>query len=411
MNKFIKQISLLLAISFFSLNLTACQKSESPAQADTNIAKTSEKEPLLTTVDVSTSPVIERTLSNTLELTGTLEGQEEILISSELDGKVANMHIDLGSYVKKDDKLFSLDNRELSWKVDQAKAILRSAELALGKAGEPTGSNDIHPGVRDAYAALEKAKIDFERTQKLLQDGIIPQQEYDKTKALYDQTLARWESSIAQVEVYRTNVTQARASLELAQKQLDDSIISSPLSGSIKERLVSSGEYVKKGQPVARIIQINPLRLRTNVPEQYLQQIKIGETIKFQVDSLPGKDFQATVNRFSPSLDKNSRSLMIEASIPNPNLELKPGMFARIKLAFSGQKIALMVPEKAVLTTVGLKKLYVVADGKAQAREVSLGQKDGDLVEVLTNLKPNETVVVSNLEKLADGSPINTQAK
>jgi membrane fusion protein (multidrug efflux system) len=129
------------------------------------------------------------------------------------------------------------------------------------------------------------------------------------------------------------------------------------------------------------------------------------------VDSLPGKDFQATVNRFSPSLDKNSRSLMIEASIPNPNLELKPGMFARIKLAFSGQKIALMVPEKAVLTTVGLKKLYVVADGKAQAREVSLGQKDGDLVEVLTNLKPNETVVVSNLEKLADGSPINTQAK
>ncbi|KAF0189691.1 MAG: RND family efflux transporter MFP subunit [bacterium] len=376
---------LLILTMIVSLTLSACQRAQTPAQADTNTSQTAA---LPTVLDVSTTPTIERNLSSSLELTGTLEGQEEVIVSSEIDGKISEMYIDLGSYIKKGDKLFSLDEREFSWRVDQAQAILKSAEIALGK-----------------------AKLDFERTEKLFQDGVISRQEYDRTRSLYDQTRARWEVSIAQVEAYRTNITQASASLQLAQKQLEDAVIYAPISGSIKERLVSAGEYVKKGQPVARIIQINPLRLRTNVPEQYIQQVKAGETIDFQVDSLTDKKFQGTINRFSPALDKSSRSLTIEASIANPNLQLKPGMFARTKLSFGTTKTALMVPEKAVITTVGLKKVYVLVDGKAQPREVSLGQKDGDLIEVLTGVKPGEIVITSSLDKLADGSPVNPQAK
>lgn len=398
-----------LLILTMILSLTACQRSQSPAQADTKTAQQSQTEVVSTMLEVSTVPVVERNLSNALELNGTLEGQEEVIVSSELDGKISEMYIDLGSYIKKGDKLFSLDEREFAWKVDQAQAILNSTEIALGQAGKPSGTNAQHPGVRDAYAALEKAKLDFDRTEKLFQDGIIPRQELDRTKSLYDQTKARWEVSIAQVEAYRTNRMQAQASLQLAQKQLADAIIYAPIGGSIKERLVSTGEYVKKGQPVARIIQINPLRLRTNVPEQYIQQIKPGEVINFQVESLPSKDFKGTINRFSPSLDKDSRSLMIEATIANPNLQLKPGMFARTKLTFSLAKNALMVPEKAIITTVGLKKAYVLVNGKAESREVSLGQKDGELVEVLTGIKPGEIVITSSLDKLADGSVV--QAK
>ncbi len=399
---------LLILTMIISLILSACQRSQTPAQADTSTNQTAA---LPTVLDVSTAPTIERNLSSSLELTGTLEGQEEVIVSSEIDGKISEMYIDLGSYIKKGDKLFSLDEREFSWRVDQAQAILKSAEVALGQAGSPSGTNDQHPNVRDAYAALEKAKLDFERTEKLFQDGVISRQEYDRTRSLYDQTRARWEVSIAQVEAYRTNITQASASLHLAQKQLEDAVIYAPISGSIKERLVSAGEYVKKGQPVARIIQTNPLRLRTNVPEQYIQKVKAGETIGFQVDSLADKTFQGTINRFSPALDKSSRSLTIEATIANPNLQLKPGMFARTKLSFDTTKTALMVPEKAVITTVGLKKIYVLVDGKSQSREVSLGQKDGDLIEVLTGVKPGEIVITSSLDKLADGSPVNPQAK
>lgn len=406
-----KKFIIISAIVSILLTSTACQQSQPPAQADTKSNTNPSPTNVSAIMDVSTTTVIERNLSNSLDLTGTLEGQEETVVSSELDGKISEMHIDLGSYIKKGDKLFSIDDREFTWKVEQAEAVLASTEIALGSAGKPSGTNDQHPGVRDAYAALEKAKIDFERTEKLLQDGIIPRQEYDRTKTIYDQTKARWETSLAEVEAYRTNRTQARASLQLAQKQLQDTVINSPISGSIKERLVSTGEYVKKGQQVARIIQINPLRLRINVPEQYIQQLKLGEAINFKVDSLVDKEFKATINRFSPALDKNSRSLMIEASVANPSLELKPGMFARTKLISNETKTALMVPEKAILTTVGLKKIYVLIDSKAQAREVSLGQKDGDLVEVLVGLRSGETIITNNLDKLADGSPVTTQAK
>lgn len=400
-----------LSILFITLvlALTACQRSDPPAQADTNKPKAVETTP--TTLDVSTTPVIERSLSNSLELTGTLEGQEEITISSEIDGKISEMYIDLGTYVKKGDKLFSLDERELAWHVDQAQASLTAAQIALGEAGKTGATDDVHPNVRDAYAALEKAKLDFERTEKLFQDGVIARQELDRTKSLYDQTRARWEISVAQVESYRANIIQANANLQLARKQLADAVIYSSLTGIVKERLVSAGEYVKKGQQVARIIQINPLRLRTNVPEQYIQQLKQGENLNFSVDSLPETKFNGTITRFSPSVDKTSRALMIEASVANPNLQLKPGMFARTTLTFGEKKAALLVPEKAVVTAVGLKKVYVLVDGKAQAKEITVGQKDGDSVEILTGLKTGDLVITTNLDKLADGTLVNSQTK
>ena len=272
-----KTLILLLPLLLF----TACQPSQ--PQANTSQAGVLTTAP--TSISVTTSSVIERSLSSALELTGTLEGQEEVIISSELDGKLSSMHIDLGSYVKKGDKLFSLDERELSWKLEQAKANLSIAEITLGQAGRPDGTNDSHPAVRDAYAALEKAKIDFERTEQLLKDGVISRQEYDRNKSLYDQTRARWETAIAQVEGYRANLIQAHANLQLADKQLKDSIIYAPITASVKERLASTGQYVKKGEPLVKLIQINPLRLRTTVPEQYIQQLKSGETINFTVDS------------------------------------------------------------------------------------------------------------------------------
>ncbi|MFY9224444.1 MAG: efflux RND transporter periplasmic adaptor subunit [Blastocatellia bacterium] len=399
-----KTLILLLPLLFF----TACQRSEPPAQANTSQASVLTTAPTL--ISVTTSSVIERDLSSTLELTGTLEGQEEVIVSSELDGKLSSMHIDLGSYVKKGDKLFSLDERELSWRLEQAKANLSIAEITLGQAGRPDGTNDSHPAVRDAYAALEKAKIDFERTEQLLKDGVISRQEYDRNKSLYDQTRARWETAIAQVEGYRANLIQAHANLQLADKQLKDSIIYAPITASVKERLASTGQYVKKGEPLVKLIQINPLRLRTTVPEQYLQQLKSGETINFTVDSLPDKEFTGKITRFSPAVDKSSRSLMVEATIENPKLELKAGMFTRVKLTFGEKKPVLLVPQKAVSTAVGLNKVYVLADGKAQAREVTLGQKDGELIEIVSGISTNETVITSNLDKLADGTVVNQQS-
>lgn len=399
-----KALILLLPLLLF----TACQRSEPPAQANTSQASVLATAP--TSISVTSSSVIERSLSSALELTGTLEGQEEVIVSSELDGKISSMHIDLGSYVKKGDKLFSLDERELSWRLEQAKANLSIAEITLGQAGKPGGTNDSHPAVRDAYAALEKAKIDFERTEQLLKDGVISRQEYDRNKSLYDQTRARWETAIAQVEGYRANLIQAHANLQLADKQLKDSVIYAPITASVKERLASTGQYVKKGEPLVKLIQINPLRLRTTVPEQYLQQLNSGETINFTVDSLPDKEFAGKITRFSPAVDKSSRSLMVEATIENPKLELKAGMFARVKLTFGEKRPVLLVPQKAVITAVGLNKVYVLADGKAQAREVTLGQKDGDLIEIVTGVNANETVITSNLDKLADGTVVNQQS-
>lgn len=359
--------------------------------------------------EVSTTTVIERAVNNSIEVTGTLEGQEEVTVSSEVEGTIAEINFDLGTYVKAGDLLVSLDKRELQWRVTQAEATMAAAEARLGRMGGKTLPVDEHPEVRQARAALEQAQADYQRVDKLLEKGDVSRQLYDQTKALYDQARARLDATLAQVEIYRANLEQSQAQLALARKQLGDAVVRAPVSGAIKERLVAKGEYLTKGRNVARIVQLDPLRLRVDVPEQHISKLRVGQTVIFHVDSLAGKEFQGSLTLLSPVVDKRSRALTIEARVNNADLQLKPGLFVRVSIGINDQAKALMVPQRAVTATAGLNKLYLVVDGQAQAREVKLGAQHGDMVEIIAGVKVGDQVVISNLDKLQDGSPLRQQ--
>jgi multidrug efflux pump subunit AcrA (membrane-fusion protein) len=327
-------------------------------------------------------------------------------VSSEIDGKIDEVYFDFGAYVKAGDKLVSLDRREFEWKVKQAEAAVASAEARVGPVGGPPVPLERHSEVRNALAVMEQARAEYERAEKLLKSGDISRQSYDQAKALYDQANAKLESTASQVEIYRANLDQARAQLLLARKQLADAGIYAPISGAIKERLASKGEYVIKGRNIARIVQIDPLRLRGDVPEQYINQLRMGQTVSFSVESMPGVSFQGKLVRLSPAVDKRSRSLTVEAEVRNSNLQLKPGLFARATIATTAKSAVIMVPQRAVVTTAGLTKIYLLVDGQAHAREVKLGQTDGDLVEILEGVKAGDQVITDNLDKIEDGSPV-----
>ncbi|MEW6730021.1 MAG: efflux RND transporter periplasmic adaptor subunit [Acidobacteriota bacterium] len=355
-------------------------------------------------LEVSTSEVVERAVTRTVEINGTLEGQEEITVSSEVEGTIRQVNFDLGSYVKVSDALITLDTRELEWRVAQAEANVASAEARLGLSA--ARSVDEHPEIRQARAALEQTQADYQRAAKLIEKGDISRQLYDQAKALNDQAQARLESARAQVEVYRANLNQAQAQLSLTRKQLADAVVRAPVAGAIKERLTGTGEYLTKGRPIARIVQIDPLRLRGEVPEQYISKLRVGQPISFRVDSLAGTQFQGTLTRLSPVVDKRTRTLMVEATVANSALQLKPGMFARASIGIAAQANALLVPQRAIIVTAGLTKLFLSIDGQARAREVKLGQQDGELVEILEGINRQEIVVLDQLDKLQDGSPL-----
>jgi RND family efflux transporter MFP subunit len=200
-----------------------------------------------------------------------------------------------------------------------------------------------------------------------------------------------------------------RASLDLALKKLADAKISAPLGGYIKTKLAAEGQYLKSGTPVAVIVQNNPLRLRVEVPETAIQDVRPGRVVHFKVDAWPDKQFEGRITRLAPSVDEQSRTLRLEATVNNDAGLLKPGLFARVTIQTGRREKALVVPADALFTIAGLEKLFVIEDGKVSERVVRSGARVEDRVEILEGVKEGERVAISNLGNLQQGREVSVQ--
>ena len=400
--KLISNRKLLAASSILSIALLASCSSkskESAARADAKV------EPAAA-IQVSTAPVVERSTNRGVEVVGSLEAQDEVTISSQASGNLESISVDLGSPVSRGQVIARIDQRELKLKRDQAEAALHQAEAKLGITRDGKIDPQKQPDVRQAVAGLERARYDLIAAKKLFDAGTISNQQYDVYQKTVDQAEARYQASLENVRNLEGIIEEKRAALDLTKKQLADSDIISPLSGVVKEKTASRGEYLQPGKPVVTIVQINPLRLRLEVPETFAASIAKGQVVTLKVDSFADREFKGVIKRINPSMDEKSRSLMAEAEVANPNALLRPGMFARSQIVSNSKTMALMVPEKAVVSLAGVTKIFILEGSVAVERIVKLGARDGSLVEILEGVKPGERVITSNAEQLHDGSAV-----
>jgi len=400
--KLISNRKLLAASSMLSIALLASCSSkskESSARAD------AKSEPAAA-IQVSTAPVIERSTNRGVEVVGSLEAQDQVTVSSQGSGNLESISVDLGSPVSRGQVIARIDQRELKLKRDQAEAALHQAEAKLGITRDGKIDPQKQPDVRQAVAALERARYDLTAAKKLFDAGTISNQQYDVYQKTVDQAEARYQASLENVRNLEGIIEEKRAALDLTKKQLADSDIISPLSGVVKEKTASRGEYLQPGKPVVTIVQINPLRLRLEVPETFAASIAKGQVVTLKVDSFPDREFKGVIKRINPSMDEKSRSLMAEAEVANSNALLRPGMFARSQIVSNSKTMALMVPEKAVVSLAGVTKIFVLEGAVAVERIVKLGARDGSLVEILEGVKAGERVITSNAEQLHDGSAV-----
>jgi len=381
--------------------LASCssKSKESSARAD------AKSEPAAA-IQVSTAPVIERSTNRGVEVVGSLEAQDQVTVSSQGSGNLESISVDLGSPVSRGQVIARIDQRELKLKRDQAEAALHQAEAKLGITRDGKIDPQKQPDVRQAVAALERARYDLTAAKKLFDAGTISNQQYDVYQKTVDQAEARYQASLENVRNLEGIIEEKRAALDLTKKQLADSDIISPLSGVVKEKTASRGEYLQPGKPVVTIVQINPLRLRLEVPETFAASIAKGQVVTLKVDSFPDREFKGVIKRINPSMDEKSRSLMAEAEVANSNALLRPGMFARSQIVSNSKTMALMVPEKAVVSLAGVTKIFVLEGAVAVERIVKLGARDGSLVEILEGVKAGERVITSNAEQLHDGSAV-----
>ena len=349
----------------------------------------------------------EEVVDRIVEITGTLAGAEEVTVSAETDGRVDRVAAELGDAVAKGGLLAQLSPTAARLAADQAEADFLQALARLGV--DDVGLDTIDPArvapVRRAEADLEEARRNARRVEELFKGAVVTQADLDTVHTRERVADAAAQQAREEAAAAVATARSRRAALGLARKRLADTSVSSPLVGVVSERLVSLGELVKAGQPVARVVVANPLKLKGDVPERYVGEVRPEQSVQVSLDAL-GAEVTGRIARVGPAVASSSRTFRIEALIDNPDGRLKPGLFARARLTIGKDEAVIAIPETAVASVAGVTKVFVLEDGRAAERKVEVLRKRGSDALVVGELKAGEQVIVTAIARLFSGAEV-----
>jgi len=294
-------------------------------------------------------------LPQTITAVGSLRSDESVTLRPEVAGRISAIGFQEGQRAAKGAMLVQLDTAVPEAEVQQARAN------------------------------LTLAKTKYDRAVDLARSNFISSQAKDEAD---------------------NNLKIAAAALQLAEAKLAKMQLKAPFSGIIGLRSVSVGDYVKEGADLVNLESIDPLKLDFRVPEVFMRQVAVGQSLQVQLDALPGKTFEGKVLAVNPLIDAAGRAVVIRAVVRNPDTSLRPGMFARVRLITRDAKDALVLPEQALVPQGDQQFVYRVIDNKAVRTRVEVGQRRDAKVEVLDGVTKDDIVVTAGQLKLRDGAPV-----
>lgn len=295
--------------------------------------------------------------NNNLEVTGSIEANESVMLRSEVAGLVTGIYFKEGANVRKGQVLVKVNDR------------------------------DIQAQLRENATKVNLSATNENRAKQLLQKGAISQEEYDTSLA---------------------DLQSLRAQSQLIRAQLAKTSIVAPFSGKVGLRSISAGEYLTPSTNIANLLSINPVKISFSVPEKYVGQIKTGSEITFHTDA-SSKKYSGKVFAIEPGINLQTRTLQIKALAPNASGELLPGSFAKIKLALATLSDAILVPSQAVIPVLKGKVVYVSKNGKAKQVNVDAGTRTAESVLITSGLKVGDTVLTTGAMSLKPDAPVKVK--
>jgi len=314
-------------------------------------------------IPVETAVVATEDVPLTIDAVGTLEAAQAIDLKPKRAGHIRELAHAEGRPVRRGDVVVRLDDADLQ------------AQLRLARAA-----------VTDARVREENARRIFERTRPLHADGIASQQQYDDVKAELDRAVA--------------SLNVARAQLASAEAQLAETVIVAPFSGILGRRPVDVGDFVREGESLGTLVDVDPLDLVFAIPERHLARLHRGQPVEVTVASHGARVFRGDLSFVDPQVDPLNRTVTVKATLRNADGELRPGQFASVTLELDRYPQATVIPEESVVPDGDRTLVFVVADGVAAARPIQTGIRLPGRVQVVEGLAPGEVVVRAGHEKL-----------
>jgi multidrug efflux pump subunit AcrA (membrane-fusion protein) len=392
-----------------------------------------------------------------------LFGQEDTYVSNKVPGRITNIFKDIGDRVAPGETLAQLLTNDYQLTLNERRAGLEETLASLGVSEVPGDNFDVGnvPAVRRARLQADNAKSKFERGRQLFEDKPprMSEQEFADLRTESEVAQSAYQAALLEARTLVSTARTRQAQVAIAEQSLRDTTIRAPRpwrpdgSGPLEPDPPRAGAAPPGTQPAAdasgaaatpppptpppatsdadkpyvvaaryssegelnagltrmfRLVIDNPLKLRASVPERHAGKIKVGQQVLVRVEA-ERDTFAGTVARINPQIDPSNRTFEVEVAVPNADHRLKPGAFATAEIQTFVQPDVLLVPERAVVSFAGVKKVYSVKDGKAVEIPISTGVRvDGDWVEVVKskNLKPGDPVVVEGLNRLAAGVPV-----
>jgi membrane fusion protein (multidrug efflux system) len=314
---------------------------------------------------VTAAPVTASSWETLLTAVGSLEAVQGVTITAEITGKVVDIAFESGALVKVGDLLVQQD-------ISVEEAQLRSAE-----------------------SVADLARIDLNRSQKLLAKSVIPQADIDSAKA---------------------QLTQAMAQADNIRAVIAKKTIRAPFSGRLGIRQINLGQVINDGQAIVSLQSMDPIYVNFLLPQQLLSKISTGLPVRITYDALPDQVLTCTITAISPEVDTATRNVRVQATLANPDEKVRAGMYVNVAVVLPAKKDVVTIPATAVLYAPYSDSVFVIDDKKDENGSVTgqvvrqqfvrLGEKQGDFVEVLSGIKSTESVVSTGAFKLRNGQEV-----
>jgi len=286
---------------------------------------------------------------------GSLIADESVIIRPEIDGRIVGLHFREGQAVSRGQKLVTMDASEFQAQLAGVNADLR-----------------------------------------------IEKQRYTRAKELFEQKFITKEA----LEIQAGTVERYVARVQEVQVRVDKTVIWAPFAGIIGLREISPGAYVKAGDDIVRLANLDSIKVDFRLPEIYLAKVGRDQAVALGVDAYPGEIFHGRVYAVQPVVEEETRTALMRARIPNKGHRLKPGMFVRVALTLSTRQNAITVPEQALWPQGKDNFVFRVVDGKVALIKVELGKRGLGEVEIRKGLSAGDMVVTEGQIKLRDGAPV-----
>jgi membrane fusion protein, multidrug efflux system len=356
--------------------------------------------------------VAEEVAQRRVQAVGSLFALEESTLSSQVEGRVAQVLADVGDTVRQDQPLVILDPQELQFEVDRQRGLVRQvrAQLGIGPDEPPPADPKKIASVQRAEADLFDADHKYTRARQMFEDHLISQQQLDEAASRYQSAQASYNVALQDVDRLKAMLVSNEATERLAEKKLNDATIRAPFPGSIKTRNVHPGEYLRVQSPVMVLVRTDTLRARLAVPERWAGWVRDGATVDLQVEAFPGETFHGKISRINPAISQDSRTFEAEALLVNLDGRLKPGFFLQASIPSQKEEKTIFLPERAVNYRYGVYKVFLLNGNRVAERQIRpAGQTEdqhGRRFEVAEGLKPGDRVAVAINGDLHDGATV-----